>query len=115
MIKRTFCLLCVVALLTACQPHPTERAAQQVPYGTPRDDAVEILSQEAWYHQPCRRGVSIKDLFFYGSHRYDKADIVIVDSSPRDEGYEVVRISTFESYAWHTAYRDCIDRGMFED
>jgi hypothetical protein len=86
-----------------------------VPVGTSRGDAIAILSQKAWYHQACPDQGGFTDLFFFGSHQYDKADIVIVDSMPRGEGHEVVMISTFESYAWHTAYKDCFDRDMFED
>lgn len=56
-----------------------------------------------------------EDLFFYGSHDYDKATIVIVHSEKQKEGYQVSQIASFEPYAWHTAYGDCIDRHQFKE
>jgi hypothetical protein len=105
----------LLILVTGCRPSPFEEARQLVPIGTRRDDAIRILGETAWYHQPCPLAVSIDDLFFFGSRKYDKADVVIVSSEPIDDIYVVYLVSSFEPYAWHTAYRDCLQRDMFED
>lgn len=108
-------LLVLLLILVACRDTPLEEARELVAIGDLRDHAISILSAEAWYHQTCRNQRSIADLFFYGSHKYDKADIVIVTSTLENHEYRVSKISSFESYAWHTAYRDCVDRSKFED
>jgi len=108
-------LVLLVLLVAACQSSPLEEARKQVPMGMLRDDAIRILNEKAWYHQPCPNRVTIDDLFFYGSHKYDKAEVVIVGSEPKDGMFVVYDIGSFESYAWHAAYQDCIQRGKFED
>lgn len=105
----------LVFLLAACRPHPLEEAKRLVPIGMFREEAIQILDSEAWYHQECPSPVRITDLFFYGSHQYDEADIVILESLPEGEIYRVAHIGTFEPNAWHTAYRDCVRRDKFED
>jgi len=108
-------LLCTVLALCACRKGYLGRAREQVAIGDLREDAVATLEESAWYYQPCHYRDLVEDLFFFGSHRYDKAQIVIV-SSEIDEGvYRVYQISSFEPYAWHTAYKDCIDRTRFEE
>lgn len=102
-------------LAIACRPSPLEEARKQVPIGTRRDDAIRILSETAWYHQPCPNRVTIDDLFFFGSHRYDKAEVVIVGSEPIDGVFVVYDIGSFEPYAWHATYQDCLQRDRFED
>jgi len=109
-------IVLVFLLVFGCgKPHSVERARELVAIGDTREKAIEILSSEAWYYQPCENWSSIDDLFFYGDHSYDNADIVIVVSVPRDGGYRVDMISSFEPNAWHTAYANCIDRKRFED
>jgi len=93
---------------------PLERAREQVPVGTTREEAIRILSQEAWYHQECPNRITIDDLFFYGSHEYDKAEIVIVGSEPVDDEFIVHRLGSFESYAWQGAYQDCLQLDRFD-
>lgn len=113
---RTVIMLIVLAMLiAACQSSPLEEARKQVPIGTLRDDAIKILSEKAWYHQPCPNRITIDDLFFYGSHQYDEAEVVIMGSEPKDGMFVVYDIGSFESYAWHAAYQDCIQRDKFED
>lgn len=108
-------LALLVLLPTACYVSPLEEARKQVPIGTPREDAIKILSEKAWYHQPCPNKVTIVDLFFYGSRKYDEAEVVIVHSETVDGVFVVDDISSFESYAWHTAYQDCFQRDKFEE
>jgi hypothetical protein len=103
-----------IKLMTACQTSPLERARQQIPIGMPREEAVRILSSRAWYYQACKREGGMDDLFFFGSRRYDEADIVIVVSSIQDGTYRVLQVGSFEPYAWQAAYRDCIDRDRFQ-
>jgi hypothetical protein len=105
----------VLFLLIACQTSALENAREAVQVGDAREEAISILEVESWYHQPCKNRTSIDDLFFYGSHNYDEADIVIVTSIPENGIYKVSEISSFEPNAWHTAYRDCIDRGKFDN
>lgn len=112
--RKAVVLFCLLLLVTACQS-PLDKARDLVSVGDLRKDAIEILNEEAWYHQPCKNQSSIDDLFFYGDQHYDKADIVIVTSILVDGEYTVDGISSFEPYAWHTAYADCIDRDRFKD
>lgn len=102
-------------MLVGCKVAPLEEARDLVDAGDLRDDVVVALGEKAWYHQPCQYPSSIVDLFFYNSHEYDKADIVIVTSLLEDEEYRVSNIGSFEPYVWHSTYRDCIDRTEFED
>jgi hypothetical protein len=92
-----------------------DRAREQVVVGDLRDDAVAALEASAWYYQPCHYGDLVEDLFFFGSHQYDKAQIVIVSSEPDEDVYRVYQVSSFESYTWHTAFGDCVDRTRFEE
>lgn len=114
-VRMSIMLIVLAVFVAACQPSPLEKARKQVPIGMLRDDAIRILGEKAWYHQPCSNLVTIDDLFFYGSHKYDKAGVVIVSSEPMDGVFVVYKISSFESYAWHTSYQDCIRRDKFED
>ena len=82
--RRFLLLASVTLLLVACQQHPLEMARERLSLGTTRED------------------------------EYEKADIVIVDSRLEDETYRIVSLSSFEPYAWHTAYKDCIQRDSFE-
>ena len=85
--------------------------------GDLRQGAIITLIDDAWYYQPCN-GISTDvatDLFFYGSHRYDKAEIVIVDSRLDGGILRVYQVSSFEPYLWHGVYCDCIDPSLFED
>ncbi len=106
--------LTLLVLLAACHASPLEEARKKVPIGTPREEAIRILNEEAWYHQPCPNQVTIDDLFFFGSHKYDEAEVVIVGSEPIDGVFVVYDVSSFESYAWHTAYQDCLQRDRFD-
>ncbi len=107
--------IALLMLLGACQPHPLKRAREQVPIGTSREQAIEVLNQEAWYHQPCPNWSTIDDLFFYTSRQFSKAQVVIVQSEPIDGVYVVYDIGTFdEPNAWRAAYRDCLQMDMFE-
>jgi hypothetical protein len=108
-------------LVASCYTSPLDEARKQVPAGTLRDDAIRVLTEKAWYHQPCPNLVggeleTITDLFFFGSHKYDKADIVIVTSKPVN-GIFVVDgdLGSFEPYLWQAVYQDCIQRERFED
>jgi len=108
--------LLVFGCRTQFGPDPLGRAREQVAIGDSREKAIEVLSSEAWYYQPCdMTEEAASDLFFFGSHSYDRASIVIVDSIREDGEYRVDMISSFESYAWHTAYANCVDRKRFED
>lgn len=108
-------LALLVLLATTCRASPLEEARKQVPIGTPREEAIRILSEKSWYHQPCPNRVTIDDLFFYGSHKYDEAEVVIVSSEPVDGVFVVYDLGSFETYAWHAAYKDCLQRDRFED
>ncbi len=97
-------------------PDPLSRARELVAMGDSREKAIELLGTDSWYHQPCERmgGEIIKDLFFYGSHGYDEADIVILGSVFDGAEYKVTSIGSFDdANPWHTIYADCIDRDRF--
>jgi hypothetical protein len=102
-------------LLVACRPSPLEQAQEQIDIGMPREKAVRILKRKAWYHQPCENRSGVADLFFYGDHRYDRAEIVIMHCVNRGDICEVASLGSFEDYAWQTAYADCIQRDKFDD
>jgi hypothetical protein len=104
----------LIGLVPGCRQAPSalETARSRVSVGTKRDEAIQTLGATSWYHQPCWERT---DLFFYGSHEYDRAEIVILRSDLVDGEYVVVSIDGFESYAWQTAYADCIQRGRFEE
>lgn len=107
-------LLAVLAIVIGCSSW--EMAMNDIKPGMLRSEVVSRLASEAWYHQPCPRGSVIEDLLFFGSHQYDHAQIVIVTSIPDSTGeMKVDRVSTFENYAWQSAYSDCIQRDRFED
>jgi hypothetical protein len=109
-------LMVLFVSLTACRSTFLEQARQMVKPGTPRDKAVEILNEYAWYYQPCPNLSSIDDLFFYGSRNYRTTDMLIVTSIMSGTVYVVHGIATFdEPNAWHAAYRDCIRRERFEN
>ena len=114
--KKSMWLLCFLLFLVACrrEPSPLEKAQSQIDVGMARDRAVEILEQDSWYHQVCDYRASIHDLFFYRSHHYDRADIVIVINQEEDGKYKVISVGTFESYLWQASYRDCIQLDKFE-
>ena len=97
------CLLILVSLLIfGCRgevrPNPLKRARELVAIGDSREKAIDLLGVEAWYHQPCKHmeGESIKDLFFYGSHGYDEARIVILGSVFDGAEYKVTSIGSFD-------------------
>ena len=126
--KKTIVLLLIgvlTAVLFICgtlgiyhlgQPTPLACAVKQLEIGMPRDRAIEIFAPVIWYHQPCLRGSDfIQDVFFYGSHQYDTDDVLIVTSRAADGVFIVEHIGSFEPNAWHTAYRDCIQRDKFID
>ena len=113
--KKLIMLLILMLCLVSCENTPLQQARNLVNIGDLRDDAITNLGVDAWYHQPCKNRYSIDDLFFYGSHKYDKAYIVIVTSVLDSEEYRVSQISSFEPYAWQSAYRDCIDLNKFTD
>jgi len=115
-------LILVSSLIFGCriqfEADSLRRARELVAIGDSREKAIELLGVEAWYHQPCERmgGEVIKDLFFYGSHSYDRANIVILRSVYDGNEYKVTSIGSFDdANPWHTIYADCIDRDRFED
>ena len=105
-----------VLLIFGCRgevrPNPLKRARELVAVGDAREKAIELLGADSWHHQPCERlgGEIIEDLFFYGSHGYDEARIVILGSVFDGDEYKVTSIGSFDdANPWHTIYADCID------
>ena len=92
-------------------------AKERIPIGTLRDAALELIPNGFWHHEICDRSadVVITDLFFYDSHRFDEAEILIVKSQNISGTYQIDTIGGFEPYAWHAAYQDCYDRSKFLD
>lgn len=108
-------MFCLCLALTACQESLVSQAKQEVPIGMRREEAINVLSPRAWYHQSCMNQNSVDDLFFYGSRQYDRADLVIVNSAVQTDTYRVALIGTLEPNAWHAAYKDCVQRSKFEN
>lgn len=109
-------LTCLVLCVAGCTSvSRVDEARSRVPLGTPRNEAVQILQAGSWYHAICQRQEEvIQDLLFFGSRGYDEAEILIVRSLLQNDSYVVRHIGTFESNAWHTAYKDCIQRDKFQ-
>ena len=112
--KKALIFLFLSALLiVGCSSNTLARARDQVKLGTSREQAISILSKRSWYHQACPNLNSIDDLFFFGEHSYDKAEVVILTSLETDGVYKVSDIGTLESNAWHAAYKDCVLKEKF--
>ena len=106
----------VFAVYSCSRPSPFWRARKQIHVGMNREEAIKVLAPISWYHQPCpAKSEVITDLFFYGSRQYDTDDILIVTSRAADGVFIVENIGSFEPNAWHTAYRNCIQRDKFID
>ena len=100
-------------VILACGTPTWMQEMEKVEIGMSRGQAIDILSETSWYHQPCPGDNIVDDLFFYGERTYDESSIVIVTSDTKTGS--VIQVSTFESYAWHTAYAKCIERDKFDD
>ena len=115
--KSSLKVLLILLVTTACASRvmPYETYKDVILPGMEREKAIEVLQKSAWYYQECPRGDYVEDLFFFGSHHYDRAEILIVDSDLTVSPSTVRGIGTFDPYAWHTAYADCIEREQFEN
>jgi hypothetical protein len=111
--KRLAIVISALFVITSCQPNPLERVKQQVSIGMIREEALEAVNGNSWYHQFCPNKNSIDDLFFFGDHRYNKASVVIVTSTMEGGVYRVAQVSSLETQAWQTAYQDCIEKDRF--
>ena len=99
-------------------PSPVEKAWQLVPLGSSREEAIATLTEEAWYYEPCANEHDniATDLFFYNSHRYDEADIVVVHYLLAEDGeWQVSWLARCDPADWQVLFQDCIDRSQFED
>lgn len=111
--RALFTLLLLMSLITACTRDTLAWAREQVNPGMERKEAIEILSKQSWYHQTCPNLKSIDDLFFFGDHSYEEAEIIILNSIEKDSVYRVSDIGTLETNAWHAAYQDCLQKERF--
>lgn len=108
-------LLVVVVIGCSSKATPYELALGQDIGKSRQAQIAQMIQLGSWYHETCTMKQSYAtDIFFFGSKDYDKANIVIVDSYLTNGEMLVEKISTFEPYAWNTAYGDCIDRSRFE-
>ncbi|MEA3337337.1 MAG: hypothetical protein U9R25_15670 [Chloroflexota bacterium] len=109
-------LLAMMFVLSGCWQHPLAEPLRLVKVGMLRDDSVKLLSERSWYHQECPNRVTIDDLFFFGSQKYDMAVVLIVRSEPDNGAFVVYDIGSFdEANVWHAAYKDCLQRDRFEE
>lgn len=114
--KRTaFLLGPLLFLMFACADPYWVQERDKVKVGMTRDEAIGILNENSWSHQPCSFNEEIThDLFFFGDHHYDRA--IAVDISSDNESGKVIRVETFrEPNTWHATYSICIDRTQFQD
>ena len=109
--------LAALVIVAGCSTTSSwEKAMEETKPGMSRAEVVAKLTTEAWYYQPCPRRRYTEDLFFYDSHQYDRARIVIVGYRPDSTGdLKVDSVGTFDDYAWQGAYSDCVQRDKFED
>lgn len=125
---RTKMLLAAIFIftITACNTYSAatvsktalDRVQEQIKPGMKREDAVALLSKQAWYHQPCPTNLTpewsaVSDLFFFENHDYDRAEIVIVTSYSAQYGLTVTDVVSFEPQIWQVAYENCLKREMF--
>ena len=113
--RKGWLLLIMIVMLAGCWQDPLAEPSKLVKVGMLRKDAVRALSEKSWYHQECPPGQAGHDLFFFGSHKYDDAALLIVRSKPVNGVFVVYDVGSFEPYAWHAAYQDCLQRDRFED
>ncbi|MCU0521865.1 MAG: hypothetical protein MUF84_14385 [Anaerolineae bacterium] len=82
-------------------------ARSRIAIGDERTEAIHALS-DSWFHSVCTYGddVTVLDLFFYGPHNHDEAEIVIVESRGTPERATVTFVGLVEAYMLHL-YEDC--------
>lgn len=116
-ISTIFVYLVALGVISGCSNTSSwEKAMKETKPGMSRAEVVAKLTAEAWYYQPCPRRSYTLDLFFFDSHQYDRARIVIVDYTPDSTGdLKEDSVSTFDDYAWQVPYSDCVQRDKFED
>jgi len=112
----TVYLIVFAAALSTCYiaPDPFSFAQRHIDPGMPRTDAIAVLGQHSWYHQPCVENARLVDLFFFGDRRYDRAFVVILSSESKSGSYRVTDVSTQDNYLWQFEYKDCIQEERFE-
>lgn len=104
-------IIIMSCVFTSSQPpDPLTNVRAKISIGTNRDQALELLSDaqrhiECWY--PSNR---VDDLFFYGSSNMDEAYVVIIGSEVISGQLRVWNIGSYEKYALHAQYDDCINR-----
>ena len=114
----SFACAVIVSLISGCfgKGLPLERSYQfreQLPVGTPRDEVVAILSEDAWYHEICKDHPFNAEIFFYDNREWDRAEIVIMFTELYGDEYVLEGIYGAEPNEWHTWYDGCYDRSMF--
>lgn len=105
-----------ILIACAAETHPVRKLREQLPEGTLRGEAIELIQDEIqpWYHQVCIRGSSTHDLFFYGSRKYDEAEAIVVISIEVEGGQlRIFPVAATEQGDWKASYRDCVDSNRF--
>jgi len=105
----------ILIAFAGCTQDPLTEPIQSIQVGMLRDEAIRLLEDQAWYYQPCSTNTDyLIDLFFFGSHEWDRAAILTVRSQSSNQEYRVTNITSFdEPNAWHTAYERCLQRDKF--
>lgn len=91
---------------------PVNRAIEEIPIGTPRLEALELLRDLVDFecHIECwRPNGEVEDLFFYGECNPDSGTVIIVGSELVSDTLHVYQVGTFEDYALHAAYDWCLE------
>lgn len=84
-------------------------ARARVAPGVTRDEAVSLLSADAWHHAHCEAlNDEHVDIFLYGSHDLNLTGVVFIQSSPYTKGGEarVTFVGREENYRL-ILYDDC--------
>lgn len=93
---------------------PTIPPLARVQVGDVREEAMAVLSPDAWYHADCtdENGYGY-DIFFYGAQD-TSATVIVMGSAPMDDRVIVGSIYQLVENYWVNLYRDCIPEEIIQ-
>jgi hypothetical protein len=99
---------CVPRHSTTSRPDPIVWAVENVPVGTQRGAALNLLA-DALCHVECPQfDGEVHDLFFYKACDFDRGTVVIVGSRPVSDTLQVYQVGRRDRNALHHWYDACL-------